>query len=384
VTVNSAPPPSNQAPVANAGTDLTIGLPTNGVSLNGNNSSDPDGSVVSYMWSKIAGPGQFNIDYPTSSTTSVGNLTVGVYSFQLQVTDNRGATDFDTVLVTVNAAPLPVNRAPIANAGTDFTAVVPGATIHLDGTASMDPDGTITGYSWVKISGPGAITIVNSTTATPSLAGLQVGEYIFELTVTDNQGVSAKDDVKLTTTAAPNQLPVANAGIDTAIALPSSTAILNGRSSFDPDGLVASYSWRQVGGPNASVISNSSISVTAITGLVTGEYTYELTVTDNKGAVDRDSITVKVIDNLKYEESFMVYPNPSTGPLSIRCVSDSVGKGKVNIIDMNGHTVRSMMIDKGRMYYEIHTDISGLKAGVYVLEITIGTHKRMITRFIKQ
>ena len=45
----------NIPPVANAGIDQTITLPTNIVLLNGSG-TDADGTIVSYAWTKISGP----------------------------------------------------------------------------------------------------------------------------------------------------------------------------------------------------------------------------------------------------------------------------------------------------------------------------------------
>jgi len=45
----------NQPPVASAGSNQTISLPQNTLNLNGSG-SDPDGSIASYLWSKVSGP----------------------------------------------------------------------------------------------------------------------------------------------------------------------------------------------------------------------------------------------------------------------------------------------------------------------------------------
>ena len=46
-----------------------------------------------------------NIQYcfATQAQTAVNNLVQGTYQFQLNVTDNQGATGTDTVVITVNA-----------------------------------------------------------------------------------------------------------------------------------------------------------------------------------------------------------------------------------------------------------------------------------------
>lgn len=90
----------NQAPVANAGTAKTITLPANSLTLSGSG-SDPDGSVKTYKWAKAAGPLPVNICTPAGAITTVSGLAAGIYTFQLTVTDNAGATANDEVQVTV-------------------------------------------------------------------------------------------------------------------------------------------------------------------------------------------------------------------------------------------------------------------------------------------
>ena len=92
-----------------------------------------------------------------SAATTVTGLVQGVYQFQLKVTDNNAATAVDTVQVTVNAA----NISPTANAGTDQSITLPTSTVSLSGSGT-DPDGTISAYSWTKISGPASGTITNA------------------------------------------------------------------------------------------------------------------------------------------------------------------------------------------------------------------------------
>ncbi len=91
------PPPVNQAPVANAGPDLTkrVGK-ANAASftLDGRGSSDPDGVITAYAWSlggSTVGTG----------ATLAQTRPAGTYVYTLTVTDDDGATGVDTVTVTV-------------------------------------------------------------------------------------------------------------------------------------------------------------------------------------------------------------------------------------------------------------------------------------------
>jgi hypothetical protein len=102
-TSSSVPPTGNISPIANAGSDISITLPTNSVTLKGSG-TDADGTISSYLWTKIAGPSNPSIATPNQAQATVSNLLQGTYQFELKVTDNGGATGKDTVSVTVLAA----------------------------------------------------------------------------------------------------------------------------------------------------------------------------------------------------------------------------------------------------------------------------------------
>src|SRR5258705_420880 len=210
VTVNAA----NIAPTANAGADQSITLPTSTVSLSGSG-TDADGTISSYSWTKVSGPASGTITSAGSAATTVTGLAQGVYQFQLKVTDNSGATDLDTMQVTVNAA----NIAPTANAGADQSIILPTSTISLSGSGT-DADGTISSYSWTKVSGPASGTITSAGSAATTVTGLAQGVYQFQLKVTDNSGATDLDTMQITVNAA-NIAPTANTAADHSIILPT-------------------------------------------------------------------------------------------------------------------------------------------------------------------
>src|SRR4029079_6643425 len=114
----------------------------------------------------------------------------GSYTFRLTVTDNLGASSSSDVNVTVNGT---ANQAPTVNAGADQTITLPANSVPLTGSGT-DADGTIASYAWTKISG-GAATITSPSSASTTVTGLAQGSYTFRLTVTDNGGATATDDV---------------------------------------------------------------------------------------------------------------------------------------------------------------------------------------------
>lgn len=97
--------PTNQPPIANAGTDKTLVAGTTSTILAGFG-NDPEGAVVTYLWSKISGTGSSFSATNTGSITVTG-LTTGSYVFRLIVTDDKGATGSDDVSVSVGGVTPP-------------------------------------------------------------------------------------------------------------------------------------------------------------------------------------------------------------------------------------------------------------------------------------
>ncbi|WP_247237862.1 PKD domain-containing protein [Telluribacter sp. SYSU D00476] len=183
---------SNQSPTVSAGSDKAITLPTNSITLTGS-ASDHDGSIASYEWSQQSGPNTANLNGANTSSLTASNLVAGTYVFRLTVTDNQGATVFDETVVTVKPA---ANQAPSADAGEDKTITHPTSSITLTGSAS-DHDGSIASYEWSQQSGPSQAKLNDASSASLTASELIVGSYVFRLTVTDNQGATAHDEVSV-------------------------------------------------------------------------------------------------------------------------------------------------------------------------------------------
>ncbi|MDQ6609303.1 MAG: PKD domain-containing protein [Bacteroidota bacterium] len=190
---------NNKPPVANAGSDQIIVLPKDSVMLDGSASSDPDGKIVSFKWSKISGPALALLLTPDSVRTMVESLAMGVYQFRLTVTDNGGLTAADTVQVIVNNPS--INRPPVAIAGGDRNITLPVDSTPVDGTNSFDPDNDIVSYLWTKIAGPAAYRINYPRSVNPIISGLVQGVYQIELKVTDPGGLFSKDTMQITVNA---------------------------------------------------------------------------------------------------------------------------------------------------------------------------------------
>ncbi len=378
VTVNVAP---NKPPVANAGTDKSITLPANTVTLIGSG-SDEDGKIVSYQWTKVSGPAAYSIVNASSSTTDVSGLTAGVYEFQLKVTDDNGATGTDVLKVTVNAAP---NKAPQANAGPDRTIILPVNTANLAGSGS-DEDGKIISYQWLKVSGPASYSIVNATSPVTDVTGLTEGVYEFQLKVTDDKGATGTDLVKVVVNSVPNKAPVANAGPDKSIVLPANSVVLSG-SGYDDDGSIVKYYWVQVSGPSASTIVTSQNSTTEVNNLIAGTYLFELIVTDDKGALGRDTmqLIVQAQRESNLENSINVYPNPTPDKAVLELTGvKSTDRMVMMITDASGRMVEKRDINfTGISTIKTEIDLTKYSKGIYTVSLLVKGQIRASKKVIK-
>ncbi len=280
---------SNLPPLVDAGVDVVEYLPTNEAICNGS-ASDPDGAISAYAWSQVNGPAIATLTNKTTKSLKASDLKAGTYTFRFKVTDDKGAYANDDMKVVINST---TNAAPVVSAGADKTMTLPTNSIYIQGTAS-DTDGTIASYQWTKVYG-GTASLSGQTTSKVRAYNLVAGIYVFRLTVKDNLGASKYNEVKVTvfSSTTTNVAPVAYAGTDKILTLPTNSIKLYG-SGKDSDGSIVSYKWTQYGGPTTAVISYSTTATSTVSGLIAGYYYFRLTVKDDDGATHYDNVQVKV------------------------------------------------------------------------------------------
>jgi hypothetical protein len=356
-------------------------LPVNSSTLNGAASVDADGNIVSYAWTKQSGPAPYTIVDPTAVTTGLTDLAAGTYVFRLKVTDNKGASAEDDVVVTVNPAATTGNKPPVANAGKDIVINLPVNNTTLDGSGSSDPDGSIASYAWSKQSGPTDYRIANAAVVRTAVTNLVAGTYVFRLKVTDNKGASSEDDVTVTVNpeVAGNKPPVANAGSDIVISLPVDTVTLNGSGSKDADGKIVLYAWTKISGPAQFSFSNPNAVGPTVTKLVAGDYVFRLLVKDDKGATSEDdvSVTVKAIPtDGPATLTVVVAPNPSTNYFTFRVTTRITYPVTIRVFNSRGNLVERLVRTGSDITFSLGTS---WRSGTYYAVIEQGNLRRVVT-----
>lgn len=217
----------NLAPRAVFSAEPQAGIAPLAVRFDASESMDADGTILTYSWDFGDG---------TSSQEVIVDKTYdhpGNYYATLSVTDDMGAYGLASVNIAVG--PFPPQAAFSVNPAEGFAPL----TVHVDGSASSDVDGTITGYEWDFGDGVTASGVTNEHTYNDA------GNYQITLTVTDDGGSQS------TTTHTVNVLPV------------GSNLLTDG--GFENGG----QSWANIGSSGVKVVSSTfhsgskSIEITA-------------------------------------------------------------------------------------------------------------------------
>nr|XP_034182402.1 dyslexia-associated protein KIAA0319 isoform X1 [Osmia lignaria]XP_034182403.1 dyslexia-associated protein KIAA0319 isoform X1 [Osmia lignaria]XP_034182404.1 dyslexia-associated protein KIAA0319 isoform X1 [Osmia lignaria] len=284
----------NQAPIAIISpASQVVKLPNTGAVLDGSSSKDDD-RVISYHWELQQGPIGYQPNLVDTPTLQLDNLIPGNYTFKLTVEDSDHITNSTSANITVLKV---TDYPPSANAGQDIIIYLPQNTLTLNGNLSTDDHG-IASWEWTKSPSDQnkAVDMQNTRTPYLQLSNLEEGMYTFVLKVTDDSEQSSTAEVHVFVKPPTNKPPKADAGEDITIALPETKTVLDGRKSKD-DIKIVSYHWEQVSGPNKAEFSAVNESITNITKLTKGDYEFKLTVIDDNGNKNSDTVQVKVTQN---------------------------------------------------------------------------------------
>lgn len=292
----------NTAPVA------TILLPLNNssfkngavVTFAGTGADTEDGTLSgdSLVWTSNLDDEQIG----TGNSFQKNNLSVGVHTITLTVTDSAGLAGSKSVKITVESEPAP-NTPPIAAIilPTDGSQYDAGIAVAFAGTGLDAQDVALTGGSLVWTYENGSLGTGNSF----SLSNLPAGEHIITLTATDSGGMVDTASVTITIVS-DDAPPVA------AILLPI------GGTEF-PLGTTVTFAGAGVDAEDGNLTEDSLVWTSSLddvigTGvtfeksdLTPGEHVITLTVTDSADQTDTATVTITVSDE----------PSQNTAPVAV-------------------------------------------------------------------
>jgi uncharacterized protein YhjY with autotransporter beta-barrel domain len=242
-------------------------------------------------------------ELPQTIDLTVRNLD-GEQTGQFTIRD--GEDSIDSVCDTMGVA-------PTADAGGPYTAEIPPgaaeASVQLDGSGSSDDnDVDLASWTWQIRQDASTGPLVATVTGEMAEVMLPEGTYVAVLTVTDRDGEllnvqgapvdeSKSDTAEATITVGPTppptEVPVSNAGPDQTLTDDDDdgfeTVQLDGSQSTD-DVAIVSYSWSEAGQEIATGAQPAPLS------LPVGTHTIVLTVTDEDGLSDDDTVVITIGD----------------------------------------------------------------------------------------
>ena len=272
------------------------------VYLNGLNSLSINRSIARYLWTQIEGPAVAlsNRGRATASFTAPLVDVTTLLVFELIAIDSSGAREPATTLVNVRDQLL-ASTAPPLDVQLLSNTVRSGDVYHF-GTFG-DPFGPT--VEWTQVNGID-VTLIDAATFLPSFTAPTVLIDIpagFEVRSTDIDGlvVRAGVNVNILQPLSTNLAPDADAGADL-VATEGETVQLDATGSMDGDGSITSHLWRQISGPGVVLSSILQARPTFVAPAIAAAdsgvtLSFEVMVSDDGGFVDRDSVTVTVLDN---------------------------------------------------------------------------------------
>ena len=273
VTVSSAPPKPR---FSYAPTNPDPGVQ---VAFDASNSSDPDGTVVTYRWD-WDDDGTFE-NVTSSSTIDHTFAGPGTHNVTLEVVDNASATNTTSQSIVVGT------QSPTANFTYSPDSPSPSDTITFDASNSSDPDGTVSTFKWDWDDDGNFEDTTSSATINHNFA--TAGNYSVTLQVVDNE--SATDNITKTVSVA-TQPPTADFTYSPIFPDPGESITFDASASSDPDGSIAYYEWDWDGD---GVYETNTTNPTTNHNFANGIYNVTLRVTDNDGATNSTNKTVTII-----------------------------------------------------------------------------------------
>ncbi|MGL2992760.1 S8 family serine peptidase [Flavobacterium sp. TSSA_36] len=302
--------------------------------------------------------------------------TAGDYTFKFTAVDEFGASSEMDLKVQV----LKTNRAPVA---IDSKEILYAKLNYFDvrqfKNYFTDPDSDILTFS-ASVGNKNSISVaVDQDLGQYVIATHAAGETMLTLKATDIHGLSVEQQVKVivVNNHAPNALD-AQAIVYNRLLETKSYSL--DKYFADSDGDVLTFQATMVDPTIATVtLSGKSFNVES---LANGETEIVLTATDSYGASVEQHVTVIVKQSEITELN--IFPNPVVNTLNIKWEYRWAGDVEVDVVALNGTTVRKFEIKEVQFKPYSEIDLSNLPSGVYFLHVKGKEGLSSVIKFVKR
>lgn len=288
----------NIPPTVDAGANQTITLTgisaTTDVTLTAT-ASDPDGTIVSYLWEQLSGT-PVSIDTPNTASATPNDLPADTYVFQVTVTDNDGATATDTVTIIVQHAVV------LPTVSINDVAVLEGGSLVF--TVSLSSPATSIVNLILNTANFGTADASDYVSSTSIPANILVGQSSVQISVATIQDSDLEPNETFTVTGTVTSGNTANTSFS------GTGTILNDDANNPPTAVDDNFSTNQntaisgnvltndfdIEGDSFTVVSNTNPSNGVVTINTAGNFTY--TPNPLFSGTDTFTYTISEVGNL--------------------------------------------------------------------------------------
>jgi Mg-chelatase subunit ChlD len=345
ITVMLDPPPT-----------VTILSPSDGDSVSGTiavNAEAVDNVGVNLVQFYIDGElKHFTTTTPYTFNWDTSKSESGLHTISVRAFDTAGKYNAAKIEITID-------KSPNAHAGPDQMVIV-GDTVTLDGSKSTDTDGKIVSYLWTQTSGT-PVSLSDETAKAPTFSASSTGTLTFNLTVTDDSGLTGSDAVSITVLQEKPEISLNRSqlfiGASTRgdVTKPQSFMITNNGTGTLNCTLSSEQKWLSFTpdtGTGGTIVSVSAVP----TGMEAGSYTGNITITSPNAA--NSPISVSVTLNIYRPETTQDPFGDFSSPLSGSTVYGS--------IPVTGWALDDIGIERIKIYREDSGSLSFIGDATFI------------------
>ncbi|RUT68602.1 T9SS C-terminal target domain-containing protein [Flavobacterium cupreum] len=305
-----------------------------------------------------------------------GYETAGTYTLNYTAIDELGAAAemaFEVKVLKTNRAPVVISSEELVYSKLNYFDVRQFAAYF------SEPDADKMTFN---------ATVANENIVSVTI-GQELGQYVIEthaagetlltLTATDIFGLSTVQQIKVTVVN--NRAPLALGAQSIVFNKLSVQEAYNFDTYFkDPDGDQLTF-MATVADPAIASIATSGNGFT-VESISNGETELLLTATDIYGATAEQRVTVIV--NQSEVMELNIFPNPVVNIVNIKWTNRWAGDVTIDVVALNGSTVRQFNIEDVQLKTYSQLDLSTLPTGAYFLHVSGKEGTSSVFKFIKR